>query len=77
MKKHYEKPEIQVIALELSEAIATCNDALYVGSTESKGCEKDPTFTDMGVNFTGDDSTCDSPLMDYCYTTAGNLLMNS
>ena len=71
MKKHYEKPEIQVVALELSEAIANC--AFRPGDPD---IEK---IIDLsGANFSGDiDSGCTVPLDGYCYFTSASILANS
>ena len=67
MKKHYEKPEIQVVALELSEAIANCAfrpDDLAVIEAASK----------VGATFAED---CDVPMNAFCYFTSASILANS
>ncbi len=73
MRKKYEKPIVELVAFEMSDAIAGCNVIVepYTQSDEN-ACEKDPMVTFR--------SDCEVPPEysdKYCYYTAENSIFTS
>lgn len=78
MKAKYEKPALEVVALELNAAIAAsaCNSSEPKTLTLDEACQF--PREDYGENpFTGDSDSCDVIVEGYCYFTSANIIFNS
>lgn len=70
MKKKYEKPVLELVEFEMSDAIATCQSKVYA-SLEACATSLDPHITLA-------DSDCTYPIPEaYCYNTPGGVIFGS
>ena len=71
MKALYEKPLIEVIALEINDAIAGCAELQYFGSTEAENCECIDRDLVPDGGFTKESCLVEVPrVSEDCYFTA-------
>ena len=76
MKAKYEKPELNVVGLELGTAIAgSCVHPGGTTLTQSENCAY-PTEI-WGENAFAQDTCTANPVVDYCYYTVTDAAFNS
>lgn len=76
MKENYIKPDFQILAFALNEAIASCAEKVH-DNHEHEACMETPlglSLEGMGVTFTTDLDSCASGTQfeEYCYFTSEN-----